>query len=375
MTPRLRLRTEHQPSIRPDGDLQIGSLPSIASILPDPGGWRRTLLQLLDGTLTTDQIIATLATEHPGAPAAAVKNLLTDLARHGHLQHVAPAPAADLDPDTVRRHLRDAEYWDMVDRRPDRNGWDIQRLLTNATVTVVGIGGTGSVAAAALAGAGVGRLVLVDHDRVEESNLNRQLLYTAADSSRRKADAARDRLAERHPGLDIVAIPEQITRRPRIASLMHDSDLLILAADQPDGLRRIANRASIDTGCAWVDPGYHGPVISTALYAPGLGDVPCWECLRHHDALAYGLPGIDSTVEPAALPRTLGHPVTAVTAGLAGNLAAHAALTHLTGTREFQPATVYRHSLIAPAGQPLTPITRPRNPDCPACAHLHHAAR
>ncbi|WP_454129570.1 PqqD family protein [Kitasatospora aureofaciens] len=86
MTPRLRLRTEHQPSSRPDGDLQIGSLPGIASILPDPEGWRRTLLQLLDGTLTTDQIIATLATEHPGAPAAAVRNLLTDLARHGHLQ-------------------------------------------------------------------------------------------------------------------------------------------------------------------------------------------------------------------------------------------------------------------------------------------------
>ncbi|MFH8387181.1 HesA/MoeB/ThiF family protein [Kitasatospora sp. NPDC018058] len=370
-----RLRTEHQPSIRPDGNIQIGSLPGIASILPDPEGWRRTLLHLLDGTLTTDQVVAAVTTEHQDAPAAAVRNLLADLARHGHLQHVAPGPAADLDQDTVRRHLRDAEYWDMVDRRPDRNGWDVQRLLANATVTVVGIGGTGSVTAAALAGAGVGHLVLVDHDRVEESNLNRQLLYTAADSGRRKADAARDRLAERHPGLDIVALPEQVTRRPRFATLMRDSDLLILAADQPDGLRRIANRASIDTGCAWVDPGYHGPVISTALYVPGLGDGPCWECLRHHDALAYGLPGIDGTVEPAALPRTTGHPVTAVTAGLTGNLAAHAALTHLTGTREFQPATVYRHSLIAPAGQPLTPVTHPRNPDCPACAHLHQDTR
>nr|WP_033354275.1 hypothetical protein [Kitasatospora aureofaciens] len=100
---------------------------------------------------------------------------------------------------------------------------------------------------------------------------------------------------------------------------MRECDLLVLAADQPDGLRRIANRASLDTGCAWVDPGYHGPVISTALYVPGLGDGPCWECLRHHDALAYGLPGgIDTDVPAAALPRTIGHPVTGVTAGLAG---------------------------------------------------------
>ncbi|MER7671339.1 ThiF family adenylyltransferase [Kitasatospora sp. NPDC096128] len=369
-----RLRTEHRPSIRPDGDLQIGSLPGIASILPDPGGWRWTLLNLLDGTLTADQVVATVTTEHPATPAAAVRSLLADLARHGHLQHTDPAPPPDLDPGIMRRQQRGAEYWDMVDRRADRSGWDVQQLLANATVTIVGIGGTGSVVAAALAGAGVGRLVLVDHDRVEESNLSRQLLYTTADIGRPKTDAAYERLAERHPGVRVLTIPEQVTRRPQFVRLMRHSDLLILAADEPDGLRRIANRASLDSGCAWVDPGYHGPVISTALYVPGI-DGPCWECLRHHDALAYGLTGIDATVAPAALPRTIGHPVTPVTAGLAGNLAAHAALTHLTGTREFAPGTVHRHSLIAPAGQQPAPVTHPRNPHCPACSDHHQPGR
>ncbi|MFE7529379.1 HesA/MoeB/ThiF family protein, partial [Kitasatospora sp. NPDC057542] len=362
-----RLRTEHQPSIRPDSQIQIGALPNLASILPDPGGWRWNLLQLLDGTRNTADVLQTMKTAHPDVPAAHIGRLLTDLARAGHLHDsVTSSPPADMAPDTVQRRLRNAEYLEMVDRRPDRTGWDIQAALARAVVTIVGIGGTGSVAAAALAAAGIGRLVLVDHDQVEESNLNRQILYTASDIGRPKIDAAWDRLKERHPDLDVVTIPEQITLRAQFARLMRGCDLLILAADQPDGLRLTANRAAIESGCAWVDPGYHGPVISTTLYVPADGR-GCWECLRHADAVAHGLPGIRANVPPAALPRTTGHPVTAVTAGLAGTWAAHAAITHLTGTREFTPATVYRHSLIAPADQPLAPLTYPRNPHCPSC--------
>ncbi|MEU9047180.1 MULTISPECIES: ThiF family adenylyltransferase [unclassified Kitasatospora] len=229
------------------------------------------------------------------------------------------------------------------------------------------MGGTGLVAAAALAAAGIGRLVLADHNRVEESNLSRQHLHTTTDIGRPKVDAAWDRLKERHPELDIVAIPEQITRRPQFTRLMRDCDLLILVADEPQGLRLTANRAALEAGCAWVDPGYHGPVISTTLFVPGQGR-PCWECLRHGDAIAHGLPGIHADVPTVALPRTIGHPVTAVTAGLAGTYAAHTVITHLTGTREFAPSTVHRHSLIAPTGQPLTPLTHPRNPHCPSCS-------
>ncbi|MFF7995140.1 HesA/MoeB/ThiF family protein [Kitasatospora xanthocidica] len=362
-----RLRTEHQLSTRPDGRLQIGALPGIASTLPDPGGWRRPLLQLLDGTRTTADVLQAMKATRPDVPSVRIGRLLADLIRAGHVQEAPVGPPAGLDPGAVRRRRRTAEYLEMVDRHPVRTGWDLQRILTRSVVTVVGIGGTGLVAAAALAGAGIGRLVLVDHDHVEESNLSRQHLYTTADIGRPKVDAAWDRLTERHPDLDVVAIPEQITRRPQFARLMRGCDLLILAADEPDGLRPTANRAALETDCAWIDPGYHGPVISTTLFVPGR-DRPCWECLRHGDALAHGWPGIHADVPPAALPRTIGHPVTAVTAGLAGTYAAHAAITHLTQTREFTPSTVHRHSLIAPAGQPLAPLTYPRNPHCPSCS-------
>ncbi|MFJ5122345.1 HesA/MoeB/ThiF family protein [Kitasatospora sp. NPDC088548] len=364
-----RLRTEHQPTRRPDGRIQIGSLPGLASILPDPDGWRWDLLQLLDGTLTTAEIVQTVTTEHPSVPAARIERLLSDLGRAGHLQFaVHGRPPARVASATAKRHPRTVEYWEMVDTSPDRTGWDIQRLLAGAVVTVVGVGGVGAAAAATLAGAGIGRLVLVDPDHVEEANLSRQLLYTQSDIDRPKVDAARERLLERNPQLDVVTRPERIASQPQFVSLMQDCNLLIVAADEPDGLRLTANRAALDTSCPWVDAGYHGPVISTALYLPGTGR-PCWECLRHADATAYGLPGLNGDALPAALPRPLGNPVTAASAGIAGNYAAQAALTHLTGTRGgFPPATIQRHSLIAPADQQPAAITHPRNPDCLSCA-------
>lgn len=356
-----RLRAAHQPTIRPDGRIQIGSLPGLVTILSDPDGWRQHFLQLLDGTMTADQIAQVIVGRHPDVPGPQVAQLLVDLTQAGHVQDAVPArPGARLDPAAARLHQRGIEYWEMVDQDPGRTGADIQQILARAVVTVVGIGGVGLTAAAALAGAGIGCLILADHDRVEDSNFNRQLLYTRADIGRYKVDAARDRLLERHPDLDVALHPEPIVLQVQFARLMRRCDLLILAADDPDRLRLTVNRAALTTSCAWIDPGYHGPLISTGLYTPGTGDGACWECLTHDDVLA------------AALPQPLGSPALSTSALLAGTYAAHAALTHLTGTRSANPAgTIQRHSLIAPADQAPRAITRHRSPDCPSCAPYH----
>lgn len=77
--------------------------------------------------------------------------------------------------------------------------------LGSATAAVVGLGGLGCPAATYLALAGIGRLVLIDSDTVEESNLNRQFLYQEGDVGRKKVEAAAERLAELNPtvGLEV----------------------------------------------------------------------------------------------------------------------------------------------------------------------------
>lgn len=81
-----------------------------------------------------------------------------------------------------------------------------QRRLAEAHVVVVGAGGLGCPVLASLAGAGIGRLTIVDHDRVEASNLHRQPLYAIADVGRPKAEAAARRLADYNPGLRYVPV-------------------------------------------------------------------------------------------------------------------------------------------------------------------------
>lgn len=81
-----------------------------------------------------------------------------------------------------------------------------QTLLRDSTVLVVGLGGLGSAAALYLAGAGVGRLLLCDRDRVDASNLQRQILYTQSDVGRLKTEAACERLAALNKDVSLEAL-------------------------------------------------------------------------------------------------------------------------------------------------------------------------
>jgi len=105
-----------------------------------------------------------------------------------------------------------------------------QARLAAASVLVVGAGGLGCPVLQYLAGAGVGRLVVVDHDSVEESNLHRQPLYGMDDLGKPKAEAARDRLLRFNPGVEIEAVVARLTPQ-NAAGLVARADVIVDAAD------------------------------------------------------------------------------------------------------------------------------------------------
>lgn len=86
-------------------------------------------------------------------------------------------------------------------------GEDSDRILSGKTVAVFGLGGVGSFAAEALARAGVGRLLLIDADVVQESNLNRQLYALHSTLGRKKADIAAERVKDINPQARVEAFP------------------------------------------------------------------------------------------------------------------------------------------------------------------------
>jgi molybdopterin/thiamine biosynthesis adenylyltransferase/rhodanese-related sulfurtransferase len=105
-----------------------------------------------------------------------------------------------------------------------------QARLAAATVVVAGAGGLGCALLPYLAAAGVGRLIIVDHDKVEESNIHRQPLYRMSDIGQPKVHAARAALAAMNPATRIEALCERLSS-VNAAPLIGKADVVIDAAD------------------------------------------------------------------------------------------------------------------------------------------------
>ena len=184
--------------------------------------------------------------------------------------------------------------------------------LAAASVLVVGAGGLGSPVLATLAGAGVGRLTILDHDRVEESNLHRQPLYRMADLGRAKAEAAREALLAANPQIAVEALPRRlaVAETPALVA-RHD-----LALDCADSL---AVTYSLSDACR--DAGK--PLVSASVL--GLSGYVGAFCGGGPSYRAV-FPDMPSTVGSCAVNGVLGSAVAVL-----GALQAHMALQLLLG--------------------------------------------
>lgn len=122
-------------------------------------------------------------------------------------------------------------------------GRDGMEKLSRARVAVFGLGGVGGYAAEALVRSGVGALDFIDHDRVTESNLNRQILATFGTIGRRKADVARERALSINP--DAVVTAHRVFYAPETAAQFDFAlyDYVIDAIDTVTGKLALAEAA------------------------------------------------------------------------------------------------------------------------------------
>jgi molybdopterin/thiamine biosynthesis adenylyltransferase len=161
---------------------------------------------------------------------------------------------------------------------PASNGWQPIVKLRRARIAVIGLGGTGGTAALALAASSVGELHCVDGDKVELSNLNRQVLFTEADVGLPKASVAAQRLELLNSDIKITAAESLLDSEAGVRAVAENCDVLVLCADRPRAIVAWVNRACLAVGTPWIHAGYHGPVVTTGTYVPGRG--PCRECSR-----------------------------------------------------------------------------------------------
>ncbi|HEX4870730.1 MAG TPA: HesA/MoeB/ThiF family protein [Nevskiaceae bacterium] len=151
-----------------------------------------------------------------------------------------------------------------------------QQLLRDSSVLIVGLGGLGSLVAPLLAAAGVGRLCLAEFDRVELSNLQRQLLYREADAGRPKLQAAREALAALNHEVQIDTLPAPLSGAALQAAVA-EVDLVLECSDNFPS-RFALNRACVAARRPLVSAAAIRFEAQLALFHPARGG-PCYACV------------------------------------------------------------------------------------------------
>ena len=220
--------------------------------------------------------------------------------------------------------------------------------LADASVLVIGVGALGCAAADALATAGVGRLLLVDPDRVERSNLHRQLLHRTADLGRPKVESAAERLRGRHPALALATAAVRFDAA-NAADLARNQACLI---DATDG---IATKFRVnDLAVTLGTPLVHGGIVrfqgQLMTILPGVS--ACYRCL-------FGAPPEEGSVPSCQEAGVLGS-----LAGTIGTLQAAEAIRLVTGAGALLADRLLTYDALAGRWRH---VHLRRNPTCATC--------
>jgi len=248
-------------------------------------------------------------------------------------------------------------------------GQEGQQRLARSTVAIVGCGATGAAAAALLARAGVGTLILIDRDFVEESNLQRQVLFDEADAAAAtpKAEAARRQIARFNSDIQVRSHVADLVP-DNIHALLADAPLILDATDNFE-TRYLINDYAVEQGRpdqnnkVWIYAAAVGAYAATMNILPG--ETACLACL-------FPTPpsGAVETCDTAGILNTA--------VNLAASIQVTEALKYLTGARDAMRRTLLSWDLWQNERSEIS-AAAPR-PGCEVCdardfAHLRGEGR
>ncbi|MDX9788098.1 MAG: HesA/MoeB/ThiF family protein [Desulfobacterales bacterium] len=220
-----------------------------------------------------------------------------------------------------------------------------QKKLQQAGVFILGSGGLASSAAYYLVAAGIGRIGIADDDRVDISNLNRQILHNTSCIGMLKVDSARKTLEELNPAVNIHTYPRRFTSPGELIAVLTPYDIVVDCTDNY-ATRFHLNDACIQTGKPWIYgavSGFEGQVMTIM---PGKG--PCYRCLY---------PSVPAEADSVV-------PVIGVTPGMIGIIEATEAIKHILG---IGTPLIGRMLVIDLLEMNMSEFNINRNQSCSAC--------
>lgn len=228
-------------------------------------------------------------------------------------------------------------------------GPDAQAAFAAAHALIVGVGGLGAPVAQFLTAAGVGTITLCDADRVDLTNLQRQILYATADIGHPKVEAAAKRLAAINPDVTLALVNARVGA-PELARLVDAADVVVDCCDNFE-TRHAVNRACVSARTPLVSGAairFDGQV---AVFDPRDAASPCYHCLF----------GEGDALEETRC-ATMG--VFAPLVGIVGATQAAEALKLIAGAGE---SLAGRLLLIDALTMQWRELRVPRDPDCAVC--------
>ncbi len=246
-----------------------------------------------------------------------------------------------LTPEELRRYARH-----LIMREVGRDG---QERLKAARILVVGAGGLGSPLGLYLAAAGIGTLGLVEFDTVDESNLQRQVLYGQSDIGRPKIEAAIERLREINPHIRLVPHEYRLDSSNAL-ELFAGYDVIVDGTDNFP-TRYLVNDACVLTG----KPNVYGSIFrfegQVAVFWGAKG--PCYRCL------------FPEPPPPGSVPSCAEGGVLGVLPGIIGSLQANEAIKLALGAGD---PLIGRLVLFDALGLKFRELKLKKSPDCPVCS-------
>ena len=229
-------------------------------------------------------------------------------------------------------------------------GGEGQKRLLAASVGVVGAGGIGAPVIQYLAAAGVGRLRVIDDDRVSLDNLQRQTLFATDDVGRSKIEAVRDRVTRLNEDVAFDGIEARLSGE-NVASLLGGLDLVV------DGSDNFATRLAVSDFCTHA----RIPLVSAAIgrFQAQIGTFRGWEegrpCYRCFVGDAFDAEACDTCAELGVL---------GAMTGVAGSFAALEAIRAIVGLGEDASGKLHIFDGLAPSMRTIRIV---QDPACSAC--------
>ena len=190
-----------------------------------------------------------------------------------------------------------------------------QKKLKKASVLIVGAGGLGSPAALYLAGAGIGKIGIADADKVDLTNLHRQILHRTKNVGKNKAESAKEGLYQLNDEVQVVTYPYRLTP-DNISGIISEYDFILDAVDN------FETKFLINDACVIAKkPFCHAGILKfqgqAMTYVPGQG--PCYRCI------------FEEIPKPGTVPTCKEVGVIGMTAGILGCIQAMEALKYILG--------------------------------------------